>query len=135
MTKNILASYVRDKLLISIWFFVQDYTDLVKVLFTPEVFASEENAEFKRHVKTRKGIYRIEIGSRYVMNAVPAFRDDFHDSFKSVLTRVTDFQGTSGYKSSIMDSEDNGIKYRFVHVIKGTIYKNIVFIICRHSCP
>ena len=67
------------------------------------------------------------------MYTIFAFGNDFHDLVKSILSCVTDFKSTSCYKTSIVDREDHRVKYGFVFIVKGTVYENIIFIMCRYN--
>ena len=63
MGKYVLTSYIGDKLLIPILFFIQDHTHFRAILHTTKFTASKKNSKLKGHVKSRKGIYRIKFGS------------------------------------------------------------------------
>lgn len=131
MSVDVLSGQVRNEPLIPVWLAVNYETGLCALYPVTKLFAAEEQSEFERHIEAREQRDCIRFGSRYVVNAVPAFGDCPEDLVVPILCRIADFKCASCCKASVVHCEDQRVKEAFVLAIEWAVYEYAVLVVSK----
>lgn len=88
MRTNILPGYIRNKLPVSVLFAVQYESSFFALIPQSKPPATEEQAEFQRHVKAREIRGGVERDGGEVIDSEPALLDHPFDPGEAKISRV-----------------------------------------------
>jgi hypothetical protein len=122
MGVNILPGNVGDIGLKPKLLAIKDDAGLLPLPLVAVFFGTEEDSEFKRHVKAGQG---GALGPGDIVDAVAALGDDLADLIEAILGGVVGFQGAARGKARARDGEDNGVEKSLVFLIERAINEDI----------
>jgi hypothetical protein len=91
----------------------------------PESLTSQKQAEFERHVESRKIGALSETYGRYSVHSIRTLLNNPRDLIQADFAAVIGLKRTSRNKSEIVNSENDRIKYRLIRVVERAINKNV----------
>jgi hypothetical protein len=121
MRSNVLARDVRNELLKSVLFAIENETGLLTLRRRSAAFDAKKHSQLQWHVESGKPIDAIEFCSRQIVDAKPAFFDDGKYLLNARLARIVNLESTSRMKSAHHNCEYNTIENWFEPSVEGAI--------------
>jgi len=129
MSGNVLARDIGAETLVTVRGAIEDQTRLSALRFIAVFLGAQKHSKFQRHVEARQPRPAVELGPRNIVNADPAFGNDFQDFVYPHLAGIGHFQRASRDAPAIVHGENDGVKQLSIRGVEGTVneYAEVVF--------
>lgn len=82
------------------------------------------NAELQRHIKARRGVGRIDLDARNIVNTPVASADHAGDFIEAIFAAIEPLQRAAGSKTACDDGENDGSIDGLEFVVERAIHKD-----------
>jgi len=133
MRPGIDAGEIGDESLIAIGFGIEDERALLPLELITKTLGSEEDAEFERHIESRKAGVRIKLGARQIVDTKAALLDNPIEFVDPGLAAVIHFARTSDAKTAGEHREHQRLKSWRKLIVEWAVYEDVPRDAARHG--